>query len=91
MEKEQIIQMAQLARLSVPESELEMLARDIGAMITFIDVVRNIQLPEVRSVDTEQVNIFRDDIVMPIESAHDLVEVAPLHTDHFVKVAKVIE
>lgn len=91
MEKEQITQLAFLSRLTVPSDELETLARDITSALAFIDIVRNVQLPEGNSADIEQVNIFRADVVEPLESAHDLVEVAPLHADHFVKVAKVIE
>ncbi|HEY0980266.1 MAG TPA: Asp-tRNA(Asn)/Glu-tRNA(Gln) amidotransferase subunit GatC [Candidatus Paceibacterota bacterium] len=91
MDTEQVKKLAHLARLNVPENELETVAKDIGAIIGFVDVVQTAELSEENAQERESVNIFRDDIVEPIGSAHDLVEAAPLHKDHFVQVAKVIE
>ena len=91
MDTEQVKKLATLARITVPYSELETAAKDIGAIIGFVDAVQRVKLSEATAEDRESVNVFRDDAIAPIETAHDLVEVAPLHKDHFVQVAKVIE
>ena len=91
MDTEQVKKLAHLARLTVPENELEAIAKDIASIIGFVDVVQTVELSDISNAERESVNVFRNDSVIPIESAHDLVEAAPLHKDHFVQVAKVIE
>lgn len=91
MDKEQVKYLANLARLAVPEDQLESVAHDIGAIIGFVDQIQNASLENRAGAEYEKENIFREDKVMPLESAHDLIEAAPQHQDHFVKVTKVIE
>lgn len=91
MDIDQVKKLAQLARISVSDEEMEGFAKDIGNIIGFVDRVRTVELgstPDTAGADT---NVFRNDIVDPLASAYDLVECAPLHQDHFVKVPKVIE
>ncbi len=91
MDIEQVKKLASLARLTVPESELEAVAHDIGAILGFIDQIQKVELSESVGGVGAQVNVFRADIVAPLDSAHDLVLAAPLHQDRFVKVPKVLE
>lgn len=89
MDIEQVKKLATLARLEVPAEELAVVAGEMGTILGFIDEIQNVDI----SADNQQlgrVNVFRDDVVAPIEAQHDLVEVAALHQDHFVKVPKVI-
>lgn len=89
--KEDIKRLANLARLSVPEEELESVGKDIAAILGFVDTIESVQLGDQVTENTDKTNVFREDVVEPIEPAHDLIEAAPLHQDHFVKVPKVIE
>lgn len=82
--------LARLARLSIPEEEKEALVKDINNMVNFIDVIQKVSLPNQGETKFEQKNVARRDDVAPLESAYDLVEVAPLHKDGFVQVPKVI-
>jgi aspartyl-tRNA(Asn)/glutamyl-tRNA(Gln) amidotransferase subunit C len=91
MDIDQVKKLAQLARITVPDEELESFAKDIGNIIGFVDRVRNVQLDVVPDISGMQTNIVRDDTVRSLASAYDLVECAPAHQDHFVKVPKVIE
>lgn len=90
MDLETIKKIAEMARLSVPEEELGRVAESMAKMVSFVDTIKNV---DVKSVDSKygDVNVFREDIVSPISSAQDLIEVAPQHLDHFVKVPKIIE
>ena len=90
MDSNQIQKLAELARLDVPESELAQVAGELGNILGFIDEIQKVDIGAEEARDLSRVNIFRDDVVAPIASAHDLVEVAPEHHDHFVKVPKVI-
>lgn len=91
MDREQVQKLADLARLSVPESEIDGVAKDFGAIIGFIDQISKVEVGDVLNKGFESVNVFRDDIVNPIVPDHNLVEAAPQHQDGFIKVAKVIE
>jgi aspartyl-tRNA(Asn)/glutamyl-tRNA(Gln) amidotransferase subunit C len=90
MDASQVKNIAFLARISVVDDELSTVAKDMDNIIALIDRVQKVQVGDIsEALDKE--NIYRDDVVAPLESAHDLVEAAPLHKDHFVQVAKVIE
>jgi aspartyl-tRNA(Asn)/glutamyl-tRNA(Gln) amidotransferase subunit C len=82
--------LAHLARLTVPEVEKEQLAKDISNIVGFIDVVQKVELGTSDEKQFFQKNVAREDIVEPLLSVYDLVEAAPLHTDGFVQVPKVI-
>ena len=88
---EDIKRLANLARLSVPEAEMEAVGKDIANILGFVDTIQSVKLDGSVAENTDEKNVFRDDMVQPIIPAHDLVEAAPLHQDHFVKVPKVIE
>jgi aspartyl-tRNA(Asn)/glutamyl-tRNA(Gln) amidotransferase subunit C len=91
MNTDEIKRLANLARLSVPEAELATVGKDIAAILGFVDRIQAVQLGDQVDVHMDQQNVFRDDIVRPLLAAHDLIEAAPQHQDHFVKVPKVIE
>lgn len=91
MDIQQVKKLASLARITVSEAELESFAKDIGSIIGFIDQVQKVDLGTVAVPDNQRTNVFRDDIVAPLTPVYDLVEAAPLHQDHFVKVPKVLE
>ncbi|HVY35837.1 MAG TPA: Asp-tRNA(Asn)/Glu-tRNA(Gln) amidotransferase subunit GatC [Candidatus Paceibacterota bacterium] len=82
--------LADLARLSVPKEEQEQVAKDLEAIVGFVDQIKSRDVSSI-SAEPDRVNVFRDDVVAPLKSAYDLVEAAPSHQDGFVKVPKVIE
>ncbi len=89
MDIEEVKKLAQLARLDVPEAELAQVASEMGTILGFVDEIQKAQIDSAEGV-VGDTNVFRDDIVTPLAPVHDLVEVATLHQDHFVKVPKVI-
>jgi aspartyl-tRNA(Asn)/glutamyl-tRNA(Gln) amidotransferase subunit C len=91
MDSQRIDHLATLARLTVPAEERASMSKDIENILSFIDTVKTVELGGVADVSDDAVNVFRADEVHPIESDHDLIEAAPLHQDHYVKVPKVLE
>lgn len=91
MDTEQVKKLAHLARITVAEEELEGFSADIGAILGFVDRIREVSLDDMGYRDLARVNVLREDMVAPLSSDYDLVECAPLHKDHFVQVPKVIE
>lgn len=90
MKSDDIKRLANLARLTVPEAELEAVGKDINNILGFVDTIQSVKLEDQVAENPDRTNVFREDVVHPLAAAHDLVEVAPLHQDHFVKVPKVI-
>jgi aspartyl-tRNA(Asn)/glutamyl-tRNA(Gln) amidotransferase subunit C len=88
---EETRRLATLSRLSVPETELETVSADIANILGFVDTIQSVQLGDTVAETADRKNVFREDVVQPLAPIHDLVEAAPLHQDHFVKVPKVIE
>lgn len=82
--------LAYLARLEVPEAEKEQLAKDISNIVGFIDTVQKVTINMNPEKELTNKNVTREDIVMPLGSAYDLVEAAPMHKDGFVEVPKVL-
>lgn len=91
MDREQVEKLAKLARISIPEEEIDAIASDFGTILGFIDRISAVDIQNTTDANFEAVNVFREDVVAPIVPQHDLVAAAPEHTDGFVKVAKVIE
>ena len=91
MDKNQFKTLTHLARITVTEDELEGFSADIGAILGFVDRIREVPLDDMELRGLELVNVLREDVVSPLPSVYDLVECAPLHKDHFVQVPKVIE
>ena len=82
--------LAELARIQVSEEEALSFTKDLERIVQFVDVVQSRDVSGAPTVAGE-VNAFRDDVVLPLVPAHDLIDVAPGHQDHFVKVPKIIE
>jgi aspartyl-tRNA(Asn)/glutamyl-tRNA(Gln) amidotransferase subunit C len=91
MNQDEIKQLAQLARLNIPQSEMESVSKDIAAILGFIDTIQAIELDSQVIDSHNKQNIFRTDTVQPLAAAYDLIEAAPSHQDHYVKVPKVLE
>ena len=91
MDADGVKKLAHLARITVSEEELASFASEIGSILGFIDRVRTVSLDTIPDTAGSAVNVLRADVVDPLASSYDLIECAPLHQDHFVKVPKVIE
>lgn len=91
MNRQDVEKLAKLARISIPDEELDAIAADFGTILGFIDHISKVDISGATEANFEAENVFRDDVVAPIDPAYNLVEAAPEHADGFVKVAKVIE
>ena len=83
--------LSELARLDIPDNEKEGLTKDLESMIGFIDRIQQVQIDTTADQAVQATNVFRDDVVNAVVPAYDLIECAPEHQNHFVKVPKVFE
>lgn len=87
-----IDKLANLSRLEFAEDEKAEIKNDLEKMIGFIDKLNELDTTGVAPLlhMTDNINIFRKDVVNGEISRKDVFKNAPLHDDQFFKVPKVI-
>jgi aspartyl-tRNA(Asn)/glutamyl-tRNA(Gln) amidotransferase subunit C len=87
-----IDKLANLSRLEFAEDEKAEIKNDLEKMIGFIDKLNELDTTGVAPLlhMTDNINIFRNDVVNGEISRKDVFKNAPLHDDQFFKVPKVI-
>lgn len=78
----QIRAMANLARLEVPEAELPALVRDVGAILGYVDQLRELDAPSER-VPAAPAASLRPDRVEPADLTTGPASFAPAFVDGF--------
>jgi aspartyl-tRNA(Asn)/glutamyl-tRNA(Gln) amidotransferase subunit C len=88
-----IEKLANLSRLEFTEEEKAEIKNDLEKMIGFIDKLNELDTTGVQPLlhMSDNVNIFRKDIVEGEINRKDVFRNAPLHDDEFFKVPKVIK
>ena len=88
-----VARIAKLARLDIPESDLESLAGELSNILSWIEQLNEVDIDGVAPM-TSVVDVtlpMRDDEVTDGGTADDIVGNAPETTDNFFVVPKVIE
>jgi aspartyl-tRNA(Asn)/glutamyl-tRNA(Gln) amidotransferase subunit C len=94
MNKEQVLDLAKLARLELTENEVEKYAEEIGSILGYIEQI-NSAVAEVKSDAIETGiarNIFREDVNPDEPETHTdaILACAPDVKDNFIKVQKIL-
>ncbi len=91
--KEQVEHVAKLARLEVSEDEKAMFARQLSAILTYMDQLKEVDTegvePTATVLPTE--NVFREDAVKPSLTQERALANAPDQADGFFRVPKILE
>jgi aspartyl-tRNA(Asn)/glutamyl-tRNA(Gln) amidotransferase subunit C len=89
---ELVDKLANLARLEVKPEEKEALKSDLQKMISFIDKLNEIDTTGVEPVIfmTDEVNVLREDEVVPVITRKEALSNASNKNEQFFKVPKVI-
>jgi aspartyl-tRNA(Asn)/glutamyl-tRNA(Gln) amidotransferase subunit C len=91
--KEQVEHVARLARLDVSEDEQAMFARQLSAILTYMDQLKKLDIagvePTVTVLPTD--NVFRDDEARPSLPKEQALANAPEEADGFFRVPKILE
>ena len=91
--KEQVEHVAKLARLEVSENEKAMFARQLSAILTYMDQLKEVDTegvePTATVLPTE--NVFREDAVKPSLTQERALANAPDQADGFFRVPKILE
>lgn len=91
MDTEQVKKLAHLARINVPEADLEKIKGDLGSILEYVALLQEADIAEQHSA-SYATNVFRED-TNPIESgAHtdEILADAPAIQDGYIKVPKIL-
>ena len=92
--KEEVKKLADLARLNVPEGELDKLAKDLESILGYVSELKNAPVPPAGEMADEQklINVLREDI-NPHESGvytDDLVAAFSKARDNYLSVKPIL-
>jgi aspartyl-tRNA(Asn)/glutamyl-tRNA(Gln) amidotransferase subunit C len=93
IDSETVDKIAHLARLELaPEEKLEMIA-DMNKILGFMDKLNEVDTTGVEPLVymSDEVNVFREDVVKQEITTEEALMNAPRHDDKYFLVAKVIE
>lgn len=77
----QLQHIAKLARLRLGGEEAEKYAKDLGSILTYVDILKNVDTKGVEPTAqiTDCTNVLRDDVLCPSDAAPDtLLATSPL-------------
>lgn len=91
--KEEILHIANLARLNLEENEIEQYRGNLQDILNFADVVNNAQTEglDITIGANEAKNVFRKDEVKVFENNEALLQNAPSMEQNMFKIPKVIQ
>lgn len=84
--------LAKLARIKLPEGEKESLAKEIDAILGYVDQIKKATV-DIDYTPTAGVihNVFRDDVIEKSEARDAILKQAPDRVGDYIAVKKIIE
>lgn len=88
-----IRRIAHLARIAVPDAEIEHLRGEVNAILAFVEQLEQVDVEAVEAMSsvTPMTMALRADVVTDGGKPDDIVANAPATQDHFFLVPKVVE
>ena len=82
-----------LARMKLPPAEQERFVKKAEHILEYVEKLKKIDTSKLEATShaVEQVNAFREDIVIPFVNIKKIIANAPRHTEDYFEVPKVIE
>ncbi|WP_071396338.1 Asp-tRNA(Asn)/Glu-tRNA(Gln) amidotransferase subunit GatC [Bacillus tuaregi] len=90
---DEVKHVANLARLAITEEEAEKFAQQLGAIITFAELLDELDTENVEPTShvLDMKNVMRDDVAKPGIPVEDVLKNAPAHEYGQIKVPAIIE
>ena len=91
--REDVLQVARLARLELSEPELEKMREQLNSILTYIDRLKELDVAGVEPTShaVPMVNVMRDDVVVPSFPREEMLANAPDRVGDFFRVPRIIE
>ncbi|MBI4032288.1 Asp-tRNA(Asn)/Glu-tRNA(Gln) amidotransferase subunit GatC [Candidatus Berkelbacteria bacterium] len=94
MDRDAIIQLAQLARLALTDEEVERYQRELGAILGYVEQLQEVDVTNIEPTSqvTGLMNVLRDDVAQPLTiDQAQLTKMAPEFRDGYVVVPAVFD
>jgi len=91
--KEDVLHVAKLARLKIPEHELDSYAKDLNAILDYVETLADLdtdQVPPTSHV-LPMKNVWREDKARPPAETEPVLKEAPERMDDYFKVPRILE
>jgi aspartyl-tRNA(Asn)/glutamyl-tRNA(Gln) amidotransferase subunit C len=92
IDRNTVAHVARLARIAVPQDELEALSKELAAIVGYVEQIQKLDLASVPPLSHggDARNVFRADEARPGLSKEDALSNAPSRQDDFFRVPRVI-
>ena len=93
IERNDILHVANLARLNLSEDEIERLTHEMGDIIAYVDKLDELDTSSTQASEhiCDFNNIFREDEVKDSYDRDELLKNAPTHDEEYILVPNVVE
>ena len=93
IEKKDVIKVAKLARIQIEEEKLESLSNELSNIIKFVNQLNEVKIDKVEPLQNINLNEtpMRKDIITESNNSKKITSNAPLSSEGFFSVPKVIE
>ena len=91
--KEEIIRVAELARIDMPETEAVATADEVSSILSFVDILQSVDTEGVKPTSqvTTLSDVWREDLVVSCDVPQaELLANAPMQEAGYIKVKKVL-
>jgi len=92
--KEEVIKIANLARLDLSETEIEKMQKDLAGILDYIGQLNKVNVSEIELESEENVpeNILRDDVAVSqtLETVEKMLSQAPNREGNHIKVKEIL-
>lgn len=92
IDRKQVAHVAELARISVPETELDRLSVEMAAIVRYVEQIRTLNLDGVPALSHggDARDVFREDVPVPGLTREQALANAPDRTPEHFRVPRVI-
>lgn len=90
--REEVIKLAQLARIELSEQEVEKFQRDLSTVLEYVEELKLVNVEGLEEVSqvTGLVNVQREDVVVDHENRIEIFSQAPEMKDDYFKVKTIL-
>lgn len=88
IEKEEVLKLAKLSKLSFTEEEIAKLTVDMQSIVSFADMISKAEFEEKEGIVPDSLQPLREDTVIPSYEREDILKNAPTPEDGFFKLPR---
>lgn len=81
--KEEVLKIAHISRITIHENEIDQLVKDLQAVLTYAARVDEVEILG-PTLTLENINVFREDVVVPFDAGRITHEAPEVEADYFV-------